>query len=752
MDISGRFYAKLKTLPNPFGPGRKYSIKDLGCIQRTFAGLTANNPTGSPGLLLGKIQSGKTKSFIGLIALCFDNGFDVVVVLTKNSEALTSQTVRRLVKEFRDFSDSIRIRDIKDGKGSLPPDLASKKLILVAKKQHTNLDYLSAALVGPASHLKGKKVLIIDDEADSASVSFSGGSRKDKEGRKLEAEFRKVAKKIDALRRELHPRPVFLQVTATPYSLLLQNKGAALKHDRSAQPLRPSFAELVPVHADYFGGDHYFGEISDDSSRAESLMHHSVSEAEMELLGTPNSFDLSSLAISGQQAHAPSLVASLVGFVVSGCIRRLQQETEGQAEKDLLNFAMLMHTEPGKQVHNWQVNVVAKIVGCLSSAAALPGSRDFDDLLRRTYDDLATSLALENKARKANKMAPFALPSFDSVKAKVKQTLAGGFPRVTIVNSDEDVSGLLDAESGELKLEAFLTVFVAGQYMDRGVTIPNLLAFFYGRSPKTFQQDTVLQHCRMFGFRFRPEVVVTRFYTTDRILAVLREMHVNDTILRQRIEKYGVSDDLLQILQTSATGGIKYCSFDKIRASRLRVVDATTKFWPRAFELKKAQELPAFTFKVDDMLSGLGVDPEKNGQVLVSAEQAISIIENVSAAFVGFAPAYAQAWLTQEIVQLVQRLSDPMAGRDRDHAGKVFIVVRPGRKRPNQFARNVTVLDSPDNPEEDTKPCHRLAKSAPVLLLTRQNGSTEDDWFGKPFWWPVFFPPFDEKCYMYAID
>ena len=34
------------------------------------------------------------------------------------------------------------------------------------------------------------KVAIVDDEADSASVAFSGGSKKDKEGRKAFAEKR----------------------------------------------------------------------------------------------------------------------------------------------------------------------------------------------------------------------------------------------------------------------------------------------------------------------------------------------------------------------------------------------------------------------------------------------------------------------------------------------------------------------------------------------------------------------------------
>jgi hypothetical protein len=45
-----------------------------------------------PGMLLGKVRSGKTKTFMGAIALAFDNGFDVCVVLTKGTKALAKQT------------------------------------------------------------------------------------------------------------------------------------------------------------------------------------------------------------------------------------------------------------------------------------------------------------------------------------------------------------------------------------------------------------------------------------------------------------------------------------------------------------------------------------------------------------------------------------------------------------------------------------------------------------------------------------
>jgi hypothetical protein len=742
MDTNGKYYGFIKALPNPYGAGPKYTAKDLGCIRRTLAGLERNVRSGAPGLLLGKIQSGKTKSFIGLIALAFDNGFDVVVVLTKNSEALTKQTTSRLSTQFESFGDSIHVKDIKSTKGEIPEDSASAKLILVAKKQHTNLDYLSEALTGKESHFIGKRILIIDDEADSASVSFGGGSKKDKEGKRIEAELRKVAKKIDELRREISPRPSFLQVTATPYSLLLQNKGPALRHDPSTQTLRPSFVELVPVHDDYFGGDNYFGGISRDPSRPESLMHHAVSEAEMELLGTSGSVPLESVSIKGEGNVFPSLLEALVTFVVAGAIRRLQKETDGPNAAKLGNFAMLMHTEPGKVVHAWQANVVRQLLGSLRLAAGSPGSRELDILVKAAYDDLSVSTKLEG----------IAMPSLGAVTDKAKEFLGIGLPRTIVVNSDEDISALLHPTTGELRLEATLTIFVAGQYMDRGVTVPNLISFFYGRSPKTFQQDTVLQHCRMFGSRCRHDVAVTRFHTTNRILGVLREMHENDSILRRRIAEHGVDDKLLQILQSGRSNGIRFCSFDKIRASRVRVVDGESKIWPRGFTLRPADEISSYTLKVDDMLAGVGLRFDRNGHALVDADTAVDIVTNISDSFVGFAPAYEHCWHKGEIIQLINQLSDSLAGRATGFSGKVYLVVRSDRDRPNQYAKKVALLDSPDNPDEDLKPCRKLAKKAPVLLLTRQNGATRHGWDGKPFWWPVFFPPFDDKCYMYAAD
>jgi hypothetical protein len=47
---------------------------------------------------------------------------------------------------------------------------------------------------------------------------------------------------------------------------------------------------------------------------------------------------------------------------------------------------------------------------------------------------------------------------------------------------------LLD-ERSELRLPTSFNIFVGGSILDRGITIPNLIAFYCGRNPKTMQAD-----------------------------------------------------------------------------------------------------------------------------------------------------------------------------------------------------------------------------------------------------------------------
>ncbi|MEG0579637.1 MAG: hypothetical protein RR490_06960 [Niameybacter sp.] len=73
----------------------------------------------------------------------FDNGFDIVLVLTKNSTALVRQTYKRMRKEFSEGikNNEVDVHDIMNmPKRFSKYELNSKKMIIIAKKQTTNLD------------------------------------------------------------------------------------------------------------------------------------------------------------------------------------------------------------------------------------------------------------------------------------------------------------------------------------------------------------------------------------------------------------------------------------------------------------------------------------------------------------------------------------------------------------------------------------------------------------------------------------
>jgi hypothetical protein len=173
------------------------------CIRRTVDQLIAEETSSQrPGILLGKIQSGKTRAFLGAIALAFDKGYDVAVVLTKGTVSLARQTLNRIKKDFRAFCDDGNDDVLVFGIMSLPKLTGyelGKKLIFVVKKEDDNMKRLLKAFENiEYSVLRERRVLIVDDEADLASVSYQrakGGAIK----------IGVVSSQIDNLRKLVKP-------------------------------------------------------------------------------------------------------------------------------------------------------------------------------------------------------------------------------------------------------------------------------------------------------------------------------------------------------------------------------------------------------------------------------------------------------------------------------------------------------------------------------------------------------------------
>ena len=248
---------KNKNMYNEFINEKNYSQE----LQNSITNTVENLEDKKIGMLLGKIQSGKTKAFIGVIAKAFDEGFDICCILTKGTNVLVEQTKKRLEAEYKTFinKNDIQVFDIMKVKTKDKRDKEQKlnnyqidnsKLIFVIKKEKTNLTKLYD-LFSYYPKLINKKVLIIDDEADYGGIGFK--KKND------EVEINRLPEIINNLRTRLSEENYrLLQVTATPYSLYLQPKEEVQVNNTVAKMLRPAFTELVPIHDRYIGGKQYF--------------------------------------------------------------------------------------------------------------------------------------------------------------------------------------------------------------------------------------------------------------------------------------------------------------------------------------------------------------------------------------------------------------------------------------------------------------------------------------------------------------
>jgi hypothetical protein len=723
MKLDGIFYTGFLGRRRDGRPA--YSTEDQACIEATVEKIMSEmTDANKPGVLLGKIQAGKTKGFLAATALAFDNGYDIAILLTKPTTALAKQTCKRVAKEFAEFveGDQVKVYDILELPERLTQYELRQKLIFVVKKQTDNLDRLSEAILTTYPQLAQRRILIIDDEADNASIGYV-------HDKAFGLQLRTIAEKVDELRRSL-PNASFLQVTATPYSLYLQPNGSPLP-GMGLAPVRPQFTVLLPIHPEYVGGKFYF-EDKDIPGHPASFVYKEITETELEVL---HEEDRRRFKIEECLTHesVAGLREALVSFITAGCLRRLQHE---QAQRRPKRFAFLFHTASSKAAHAWQESVILRFDEHLQ-AEAQAQSPLLHALVQTAYDDLSKSLAAANQP----------IPAFSDVWARVLNALTGGELNIIKVNSEAQVAALLD-EDGQLKLRNPLNIFIGGQILDRGVTIANLIGFYYGRNPKKFQQDTVLQHSRMYGFRPVEDRAVTRFYTARRIYRVMQRMHEADSALRDRIESSG--DQTVNFIELDDNGQIVPCGNQKILASSITTLRSHRRILPVGFQTDYKTRLLPITQSVDDLLKANGPFPaegETPAPYEASLDLALNLIDLLGPTFVDFAPGYEDRWDPEEYKAILSHLS--LNSGNPAQRGRVFIIIRTGRTL-SRTVETAVFSDNPDTSQREGAMARIVATDIPVLMMIRQNGAEPQGWRGCPFWWPVILTPANMRTTLFA--
>lgn len=734
------------------------------CIEDTVSQLLEEGERAEePGLLLGKIQCGKTDTFEDIIGLAFDKGIDVAIVFTKGTKPLAEQTIKRMKKDYRFFKASddlsqkatINIYDIMDVWKKLKQAKVERgKTVIVCKKQATNLSHLIDMFNVYCPFMKQKKVLVVDDEADFASRNYRSvrlTMLTDMYGNPIpqpkETEMAKISQQIDDFRKI----PTFcryLQVTATPYCLYLQPQGELNLNGNVVKPFKPRFTTLVPIHNKYIGGKEYF-ELSKNPESMYSHLFHQVDQKCMDVLGHE---DKRYLRNSLSSVNVYDLTLALVYYFMGTAVRRIQVRKIKQ--RNYVTSA-LIHVELDKKNHDWQDRIINRLIGDIACAIIHNDKTDLRvwSAIDTVYNDFIES----NRKGKEEGLINVELPSIEDVLQEVGTILNPEKKcyHVQVVNSDEKVSSLLNEETGELELDTDANIFIGGNILDRGITIKNMLCFFYGRNPKNFQQDTVLQHARMYGARSKEDMAVTRLHTTAMIHKILVRMNDLDNQLR---EWFLAGKDKIEpnAIFIGYDKNIKPCSPQKIKASNTLTLKSQTRILPIGFQTGSNTAINKIVKKIDSIIvnSKNYTNQDNDGFFEMNKQEVLLILQLIESTYI-----YDSKYNNMDRINDIKEMMCAVEYCTDKSENKIYVLHRINRNM-SRVRANGSWSDAPDDGHTDLAPARNKAQNTPVIMFIRQKGrkdknpitGSDTGWNNAEFYWPVLLTQKRLDPVMYALD
>lgn len=466
------------------------AVSEVGAGGRARAADSAPRSGQSPtGLLYGRVQSGKTAGMVVSTAMAIDNGFRVFVVLTSNNLKLVRQTEQRFrvldgALIYSSLDSSGNSYSWERDQGNIRRWMGDRGVVFVCAKESSHLKALTRFLqrIGASDF----PALILDDEADHATPDTQTAARS--RGRDVaysSTTFRLVVENDNPGERGLSlretlPHNVFLQVTATPYGLLLQSLASAL---------RPAFTSLLRPGTGYTGGEAFFEGVGDEGRPPLVFVDEDESGS-----------------VSADSEEVPEgLARSIAFFLLSATSHRLKTN-----RPPVDGYKYLCHTSASQAVH-----------------------RRLSDLIRRYVDGLASDIDDEQEGVFVRPELVWAwnelektvddLPAQERFVREIHRYLPNR--TVLVVNSQE---------GGDLDFNGRYNFIVGGNILGRGLTIDDLLVTYYLRQARVSQMDTMHQHARMYGYR-EGLMPFTRVFLTPTLAQRFRQIHESEQALREML-------------------------------------------------------------------------------------------------------------------------------------------------------------------------------------------------------------------------
>ena len=533
------------------------SIKTLECATHGILkrlSLETTDIAPRKGLVIGHVQSGKTANMEALMAMAADHGWNFFIVLSGSIENLRMQTLKRMWNDLNNAGNLnwIMLEHLskKSPIGSRAKDLdfapgSQMRYLTVCLKNSGRLKNLIDWIHEEKLKHDNMKILIIDDEADQASISNNAVPLGE-----IEKERKGINKLIVDIVEDRHHKKEksngrakainYVMYTATPYANFL--------NESTPESLYPKdFIWTLKTSDEYIGPNQIFGSETNDGLDIKRAVTNN------DLNCILNIYDNKS------QVIPDGLKDAICWFICATAVMRYQ----GYKDKPI---SMLIHTSQRVLFHQAVANAVSNWINNernnnLKQLCEDVYNKETSQISKDAW--LNQYVSCDGGPYGISPEKIFDYPSFNEISDEIDVLLGRDISHIKmdeegnleyheglhlvidncrnngITIDNEHIRLAYPETSGdEYPDPAPAFIIIGGSTLSRGLTIEGLVSTFFLRT--SAQADTLMQMGRWFGYRRGYEILPRIWMTTDTIRKFEFLSQIEED-LRNDLKRYMVS-------------------------------------------------------------------------------------------------------------------------------------------------------------------------------------------------------------------
>lgn len=513
------------------------------------------SPVLKRGLIIGDVQSGKTSTYIGFLCKAADAGYKVFILLTGTIESLRKQTQERVEEGFigidmsaeskdgrrvgvgldnqpiRAMSMTSRVKDFVGDNDKTVISLAgiTDAIVFVIKKNATTLQKLTKWLVELNADKLTKKInmpmLMIDDEADNASINTSASKEDPTRINKLIRELASVFTVSN-----------YVGFTATPFANVFIDPETTEKME--TQDLFPEdFIVALPTPSNYIGPNRIFAK---DGEYHDQLVYIKDAGREEED-GFPFYFKHKK-EWAGELPD--SLTDAVYAFYIVNAIRDLRGDYKAHRSM-LINISRFVAVQKHikaevEEIHGNAYRAIKFNLSADEQSLKDPVLYRIHEIWSKYYSHIEFSW---------EEIAEAMYQAIEKIQIKV-------------VNSSKTSEKLEYPKDGSLRVIA-----IGGLALSRGLTLEGLIISYFYRNTSTY--DVLMQMGRWFGYRKNYEDLFRIWTCKDSADWYAEIAEATDELKKdmQRMRDLGLKPKDFGIRVRNNSSDLQITSYNKMRNS-----------------------------------------------------------------------------------------------------------------------------------------------------------------------------------------